>query len=203
MATVKVPVEKTPEIIVSVNVNWLAWCKYLECSNFKQAEYYIASKQGVQEFAIGESMDEPVVTRKELWSYYCEFPVLSAPDIAMLTSAVSVLLWWQCKFQYFSDFSPIRCAQNVQSVGPLWFTLTLFQSLLYAAGFDPSQGPGQPCSSGASSDCVVPWSGGTISVSSVVLIANGISFAVSPDMVQDEQICSWINCRLWRSCLRL
>lgn len=57
--------------------------------------------------------------------------------------------------------------------------MTLFQSLAFAAGFDPVKGPGSSCSAAdASGQCVVPWAGGTKAVSSVVLIANGASFAV-------------------------
>lgn len=59
--------------------------------------------------------------------------------------------------------------------------MTLFQSLAFAAGFDPVNGPGSSCSAaGASGQCVLPWAGGTKSVSSIVLISNGVSFAVSP-----------------------
>jgi hypothetical protein len=58
--------------------------------------------------------------------------------------------------------------------------MTLFQSLANAAGYDPIQGPGSHCSDrGGSGQCVLPWGKGTKSVSSVVLIANGVSFAVS------------------------
>jgi len=61
--------------------------------------------------------------------------------------------------------------------------MTLFQSLANAAGYDPVKGPGNSCSAGdASGQCVVPWGGGSKAVSSVVLIANGISFAVSSDL---------------------
>ena len=57
--------------------------------------------------------------------------------------------------------------------------MTLFQSLAFAAGFDPARGPGSSCSAeDASGRCVLPWAGGTKAVSSVVLIANGISFGV-------------------------
>ena len=65
-------------------------------------------------------------------------------------------------------------------VGPLGFSMTLFQSLANAAGFDPVAGPGSSCQApDASGQCVVPWGKGkTKSVSSVVLIANGASFAV-------------------------
>lgn len=67
-----------------------------------------------------------------------------------------------------------------KGVGPLGFSMTLFQSLAFSAGYDPSQGPGSSCNAdGASGQCVLPWAGGTKTVSSVVLISNGISFAVS------------------------
>jgi hypothetical protein len=59
------------------------------------------------------------------------------------------------------------------------FSMTLFQSLVNAAGYDPLKGPGSDCSApGASGQCVVPWAGRTKAVSSVVLISNGVSFAV-------------------------
>jgi hypothetical protein len=48
-----------------------------------------------------------------------------------------------------------------------------------AAGYDPVRGPGTSClDSGASGKCVLPWRGGTMAVSSVTLLANGLSFAV-------------------------
>jgi hypothetical protein len=57
--------------------------------------------------------------------------------------------------------------------------MTLFQMLTNAAGYDPVKGPGSSCTaSDASGQCVVPWGSGTMAVASVVLIANGISFAV-------------------------
>ena len=66
-----------------------------------------------------------------------------------------------------------------QGVGPLGYTQTLFQSLATAAGYDPTVGPGSSClASTASGQCVVPWMGGTKSIASVVLVANGISFAI-------------------------
>ncbi|KAH9921430.1 autophagy-related protein 22-like protein [Fomitopsis serialis] len=83
--------------------------------------------------------EEPVVTRKELWSYY---------------------------LYYNGD----------NGVGPIIYFLTLFQSQATSAGWDPSQGPGSTCTN--SEQCVLPWGSGTKSVSSVVLIANGLSFAV-------------------------
>ena len=57
--------------------------------------------------------------------------------------------------------------------------MTLFQSLATSAGFDPVRGPGSSClDADASGQCVLPWSGGTKAVSSIVLVANGVSFAV-------------------------
>ncbi|KAI0039198.1 MFS general substrate transporter [Auriscalpium vulgare] len=86
--------------------------------------------------------DEPVVTRRELWSYY---------------------------LYYNGD----------NGVGPLGYSMTLFQSLATSAGYDPVRGPGSSClDADASGRCVVPWAGGTKSVSSVVLVATGVSFAV-------------------------
>ncbi|MBW0518875.1 hypothetical protein O181_058590, partial [Austropuccinia psidii MF-1] len=62
-------------------------------------------------------------------------------------------------------------------VGPMNYSFTLFQALTTAAGYDPERGPGSSC---AAEKCVVPFGGNgkTRSVSSVVLIANGISFAI-------------------------
>ncbi|KAG6848590.1 hypothetical protein H0H93_015639 [Arthromyces matolae] len=69
------------------------------------------------------------------------------------------------------------------SVGPMSYAMTLFQSLAFSAGYDPSKGPGSSCDSGgASAQCVLPWLGGTKSVSSIVLVANGVSFAVMTTM---------------------
>ncbi|KZT05596.1 MFS general substrate transporter [Laetiporus sulphureus 93-53] len=83
--------------------------------------------------------EEPLVTRKELWSYYLYY-------------------------------------NGNNGVGPLGYSMTLFQSLAISAGWDPAQGPGSTCSS--SEQCVLPWGSGTKSVSSIVLIANGVSFAI-------------------------
>ncbi|KAF8488509.1 MFS general substrate transporter [Russula emetica] len=86
--------------------------------------------------------DEPIVTRKELWSYY---------------------------LYYNGD----------NGVGPIGYSVTLFQSLATAAGYDPVRGPGSSClDSNASGKCVLPWGSGTKAVSAIVLIANGSSFAV-------------------------
>jgi len=58
-------------------------------------------------------------------------------------------------------------------------TLTIFQNLATLAGYDPTRGPGSSCfHPHPSRECVLPWGSGTKSVSSVVLLANGISFAV-------------------------
>lgn len=60
------------------------------------------------------------------------------------------------------------------------FSTTLFQSLVNAAGYDPTKGPGSSCGAAdASGQCVLPWGSGTKAVASVILIANGVSFAVS------------------------
>ena len=68
---------------------------------------------------------------------------------------------------------------QLKGVGP-GYSMTLFQMLANAAGYDPVRGSGSSCNaSNASGQCVVPWAGGTKAVSSVVLIANGVSFAVS------------------------
>ncbi|KAF9234356.1 MFS general substrate transporter [Melanogaster broomeanus] len=61
----------------------------------------------------------------------------------------------------------------------LGYTLTLFQSLATAAGYDPVDGPGSSClTNTASGQCVLPWFGGTKAVSSIILVANGVSFAI-------------------------
>ena len=54
--------------------------------------------------------------------------------------------------------------------------MTLFQALATAAGFDPDRGPGSSCQ--GNGKCVLPWGSGTKAVSSIVLIAHGMSFAV-------------------------
>ncbi|KAG2357960.1 autophagy-related protein 22-like protein [Suillus spraguei] len=87
------------------------------------------------------SADEPLVTKRELWSYYLY-------------------------------------SNGGNGVG-LGYTQTLFQGLATAAGYDPIAGPGSSClAAAASGQCVIPWGSGTKSVSSVVLIANGVGFAI-------------------------
>ncbi|KAG2013133.1 hypothetical protein CC2G_010073 [Coprinopsis cinerea AmutBmut pab1-1] len=97
----------------------------------------------VPQVSVGiDGFEDPVVTRRELWSYYLYY-------------------------------------NGNNGVGPLGFSMTLFQSLAYGAGYDPVKGPAFPCTAeNASGQCVVPWGGGTKSVASVVLIANGVSFGV-------------------------
>lgn len=86
--------------------------------------------------------DEPLVTRKELWSYY---------------------------LYYNGD----------NGVGPNGYSMTLFQSLATSAGYDPVKGPGSSCTAAdASGQCVLPWGNGTKAVSSIVLVSNGVSFAI-------------------------
>lgn len=59
------------------------------------------------------------------------------------------------------------------------YSMTLFQSLATSAGYDPVKGPGSSCTAAdASGQCVLPWGNGTKAVSSIVLVSNGVSFAV-------------------------
>jgi MFS-type transporter involved in bile tolerance (Atg22 family) len=62
-------------------------------------------------------------------------------------------------------------------VGPGSYSQALFQSALSSAGWDPAVTPIEKgnCTTGG---CVVSWGSGTRSVASIVLIANGICFAV-------------------------
>ncbi|KIM52632.1 hypothetical protein SCLCIDRAFT_32528 [Scleroderma citrinum Foug A] len=86
-------------------------------------------------------VNQPVVTRKELWTYYL--------------------------------YSNGDCG-----TGPN-YTGILFQSLATSAGYDPIAGPGSSCTApGASGQCVLPWGPGTKPVASVMLIANGLGFAI-------------------------
>ncbi|KAG4415241.1 hypothetical protein IFR04_011652 [Cadophora malorum] len=62
-------------------------------------------------------------------------------------------------------------------VGPGSYSQALFQSALTGAGHDPDIHPIQKGNCGIAG-CVIPWGSGTKSVASVVLIANGICFAV-------------------------
>ncbi|PLB40762.1 uncharacterized protein BDW47DRAFT_82167 [Aspergillus candidus] len=60
-------------------------------------------------------------------------------------------------------------------VGPGTYTKALFQWALNQVGWQPHTNPPKPCTE--SSPCVVPWTGGPRSVSSVILIADGLCFA--------------------------
>ncbi|OJA11645.1 hypothetical protein AZE42_11654 [Rhizopogon vesiculosus] len=101
-----------------------------------------SDQDGNQNVISSINKNEPLVTRRELWSYY---------------------------LYYNGD----------NGVGPLGYTQTLFQGLATAAGYDPVAGPGSSClGNTASGQCVVPWGSGTKSVSSVVLVSNGVSFAI-------------------------
>ncbi|KAF9231904.1 hypothetical protein BU15DRAFT_67945, partial [Melanogaster broomeanus] len=63
--------------------------------------------------------------------------------------------------------------------GPYSYTQTLFQNIATAAGYDHVSGPGSSClADTASGQCVLPWMGSTKSVSSIILVANGVSFAI-------------------------
>ncbi|KAG2748357.1 MFS general substrate transporter [Suillus brevipes Sb2] len=121
-----------------------------------RSDDYDSSDQNANQIAIASiSKDEPVVTRRELWSYYCA----------------------QLVIHVFLTLLTIHVSSN-QGVG-LAYTQTLFQGLATAAGYDPVAGPGSSClATTASGQCVVPWGSGTKSVSSVVLTANGVSFAI-------------------------
>lgn len=102
----------------------------------------IQGQDNVEVLVASADKNEPLVTRKELWSYY---------------------------LYYNGD----------NGVGPLGYTQTLFQDLATNAGHDPVAGPGSSCTAlNASGQCVLPWGSGTKSVASIVLLANGISFAI-------------------------
>ncbi|KAL2813172.1 autophagy-related protein 22-like protein [Aspergillus granulosus] len=61
-------------------------------------------------------------------------------------------------------------------VGPLSYTPALFQWTLTTYGHQPGATPRTPCTD--TSACVIPWGPGERTVSSVVLIANGLSFTI-------------------------
>jgi len=115
----------------------------IEVLSAKDTDIVKAGSSGGAEVVVAPlSTQEPIVTRRELWSYY---------------------------LYYNGD----------NGVGPLGYSMTLFQSLATSAGWDPVQGRGSSCTGpNASGQCVLPWGSGTKAVSSIVLIANGVSFAV-------------------------
>ncbi|KAI0950796.1 hypothetical protein AcW1_008006 [Taiwanofungus camphoratus] len=70
-----------------------------------------------------------------------------------------------------------------------------FQNLLYLAGYDPSQPPfTTPC--GAGTDCVLPYLGRVRDVNSIVLLTNGISFALQAVVLLT--IGAWADYGQWR-----
>ncbi|KAI0319520.1 MFS general substrate transporter [Amylostereum chailletii] len=69
-----------------------------------------------------------------------------------------------------------------------------FQNLLFLAGYDPSFPPFQrPCGDG---DCVLPYIGRVRDVNSIVLLTNGISFAIQAVLL----LCigAWADYGTWR-----
>lgn len=60
------------------------------------------------------------------------------------------------------------------------YSLTLFQSLITSAGFDSIKGLGSKCDLNLQpeSECVIHFGSSIKSVESVVLVANGLAFAV-------------------------
>jgi len=97
------------------------------------------------------------------------------------------LLLFVLRFSFQTCAHPTHSCHNPRvvyyngdnGVGPPNYTQILFQSLATAAGYDPLKGLGSSCRApDASGQCVLPWAGGVKAVSSVVLIGNGVSFAV-------------------------
>ena len=74
-------------------------------------------------------------------------------------------------------------------IAPSGYSMTLFQSWATKAGWDPVRGPGSSClDANASGQCVLPWGSGTKSVSSIVLVANGVSFAVRTNAISQGNV---------------
>ncbi|KAH9168848.1 MFS general substrate transporter [Lactarius sanguifluus] len=70
-----------------------------------------------------------------------------------------------------------------------------FQNLLYLAGYDPSHPPfSAPCASGT--ECVLPYLGRVRNVNSIVLLTNGISFAIQAVLLLT--IGGWADYGTWR-----
>lgn len=99
---------------------------------------------------------EPIVTRKELWSYYCisvcSLATLPYPCEGTELELSSVLRW-----QQWHGVGPVASCSLISGfviVGGLitnhpyqqTYSLTLFKSLAFAAGYDPVAGPGSYCS---------------------------------------------------------
>ncbi|OSX57723.1 hypothetical protein POSPLADRAFT_1155849 [Postia placenta MAD-698-R-SB12] len=70
-----------------------------------------------------------------------------------------------------------------------------FQNLLYLAGYDPSYAPFTvPCGTGT--DCVLPYLGRVRDVNAIVLLTNGISFAIQAAVLL--LIGAWADYGQWR-----
>ncbi|KAG2154021.1 MFS general substrate transporter [Suillus clintonianus] len=70
-----------------------------------------------------------------------------------------------------------------------------FQNLLFLAGYDPSQPPfSAPCSS--NTGCVLPYLGKIRDINSIVLLTNGISFAIQAVLLL--LIGAWADYGTWR-----
>ncbi|TRM55246.1 autophagy-related protein 22-like protein [Schizophyllum amplum] len=69
-----------------------------------------------------------------------------------------------------------------------------FQNLLFLAGYDPSAAPGElPCGDGA---CVLRFAGKVRDINSIVLVTNGISFALQAVLLLI--IGAWADYGTWR-----
>ncbi|KAH7930161.1 MFS general substrate transporter [Leucogyrophana mollusca] len=70
-----------------------------------------------------------------------------------------------------------------------------FQNLLFLAGYDPSEPPFvAPCASGTG--CVLPYLGKARDINSIVLLTNGISFAIQAALLL--MIGAWADYGRWR-----
>lgn len=124
--------------------------------------------------------NEPIVSKRELWSYYVRLYLIRC----IISDLYSPIL--QLYYNGDNGVGP-NGARNITLVAlsrpranlDIGYSMTLFQSLATSAGWDPVRGRGSSClDADASGQCVLPWGSGTKSVSSVVLVANGVSFAV-------------------------
>ncbi|KAF9526404.1 MFS general substrate transporter [Crepidotus variabilis] len=68
-----------------------------------------------------------------------------------------------------------------------------FQNLLFLAGYDPGLGPGSAC---GDNGCVLPYLGKVRDVNSIVLLTNGISFAIQAAVLLF--IGAWADYGRWR-----
>ncbi|KAI0052263.1 MFS general substrate transporter [Auriscalpium vulgare] len=97
-------------------------------------------------------------------------------------------LWWF--YLYY-----IRTARVLGKQWPLWLQLRPFANLLYLAGYDPDQPPfTAPCSS--DTGCVLPYLGRVRDINSIVLLTNGISFALQAVLLL--VIGAWADYGRWR-----